>query len=353
MLRKPSSSLVQGSRFSPAATALSAKQHPQQHFGHLPKHRRAAPLQAAEKPEKLPAGVASDAAQQQQHAAAPQQQQQPATPQLLQLQSHRQQQQRQRDAASGELAAAQPALQQQVSQLDATRARYEVPWDIWEFIQVTAAVWVINMAIPFAVLSSAAHVQGFELSTIPTAEKELLNLLCQVLQLGSTAFIINSSTSKHQPLPKPWFMTEFATIPLFQALATAIAAVGSGVLLAGFMTGHVDGEEEWRHLAGLHQDDVGTLALVLGALLLAPATEELYFRGYVLPSLTKWTHPGLAVLLTGLLFASAHPADSFLPEALLGCILSGSLLAADGNLLVPLLAHSMYNAVVLGTEFLL
>lgn len=181
----------------------------------------------------------------------------------------------------------------------------------------------------------------------------MLNLCCQVLQLGSTFLIINSSTSKHQPLPKPWFMAEFATIPLFQALATAIAAVGSGVLLAGFMTGHVDGEEEWRHLAGLHQDDVGTLALVLGALLLAPATEELYFRGYVLPSLTKWAHPGLAVLLTGLLFASAHPADSFLPEALLGVILSGSLLAADGNLLVPLLAHSMYNAVVLGTEFLL
>jgi membrane protease YdiL (CAAX protease family) len=61
----------------------------------------------------------------------------------------------------------------------------------------------------------------------------------------------------------------------------------------------------------------------------------------------------LQVLLTGLLFASAHPADSFLPEALLGVILSGALLAADGNLLVPLLAHSMYNACVLGTEFLL
>ncbi len=59
------------------------------------------------------------------------------------------------------------------------------------------------------------------------------------------------------------------------------------------------------------------------------------------------------VVLTGLLFASAHPADAFLPEALLGWILSLSLLAADGNLLVPLLAHSLYNVCVLGTEFLL
>lgn len=31
----------------------------------------------------------------------------------------------------------------------------------------------------------------------------------------------------------------------------------------------------------------------------------------------------------------------------------GLLLAADGKLLVPLLAHSMCNAVVLGTEYLL
>jgi membrane protease YdiL (CAAX protease family) len=59
------------------------------------------------------------------------------------------------------------------------------------------------------------------------------------------------------------------------------------------------------------------------------------------------------VPLTGLLFASAHPADAFLPEALLGTILSLSLLAADGNLVVPLLAHSLYNGIVLATEFLL
>jgi membrane protease YdiL (CAAX protease family) len=61
----------------------------------------------------------------------------------------------------------------------------------------------------------------------------------------------------------------------------------------------------------------------------------------------------LQVPLTGLLFASAHPADAFAAEVLLGSILSLSLLAADGNLLVPLLAHSLYNTCVLGAEFLL
>lgn len=92
---------------------------------------------------------------------------------------------------------------------------------------------------------------------------------------------------------------------------------------------------------------------MLGALVLAPATETLFFQGWALPGLTKWVHPWIAVLLSGLLFASAHPADAFPAEALLGTVLSLSLIAADGNLVVPLLAHVMYNSVVLGTEFLL
>jgi hypothetical protein len=36
--------------------------------------------------------------------------------------------------------------------------------------------------------------------------QEVLNLFCQVLHLGSTFLIINSSTRKHQPLPKPWYV---------------------------------------------------------------------------------------------------------------------------------------------------
>jgi hypothetical protein len=56
--------------------------------------------------------------------------------------------------------------------------------------------------------------------------------------------------------------------------------------------------EEWRHLAGLHADKGGVLALVLGAVVLAPLTEEFFFRGFVLPSLTKWVNPLLAVSTT-------------------------------------------------------
>jgi hypothetical protein len=54
------------------------------------------------------------------------------------------------------------------------------------------------------------------------------------------------------------------------AAAAATAAVAAATAAAA---GAGASAEEWRHLAGLHQDDLGTLALLLGALALAPATE--------------------------------------------------------------------------------
>jgi hypothetical protein len=40
------------------------------------------------------------------------------------------------------------------------------------FIQITAAVWVVNQSIPFAVLSAAANLQGLaQVAELPTAEK--------------------------------------------------------------------------------------------------------------------------------------------------------------------------------------
>ncbi|KAF8062934.1 hypothetical protein HT031_003773 [Scenedesmus sp. PABB004] len=228
------------------------------------------------------------------------------------------------------------------------------PWDVWEFVLVTGGVWVVNQTIPGVLLPSAAALQAVPVAALPRAERELLDLGAQVLQCGSTWAILASARARHAPLPAPWFSARLGALPALQGVAAAVTAVGSGLLLAGALTGgHVDGAEEWRHLAGLRAGDAGTAAVVLGALLLAPTLEEVFFRGYVLPSLTTWTHPAAATVLSALFFASAHPSDAFAAELLLGCVFGAALLAGDGNLAVPLLAHSLYNAFVLTTEALL
>jgi hypothetical protein len=81
----------------------------------------------------------------------------------------------------------------------------------------------------------------FELKRHFCCMQEVLGLLCQVIELGCTYLIITTATSKYQPLEEPWFAAEGGFVPITQAFATCIAAVGSGVLLAGMLTGHVDG----------------------------------------------------------------------------------------------------------------
>lgn len=157
--------------------------------------------------------------------------------------------------------------------------------------------------------------------------------------------------------------------------------------------------EEWGRLGRLLHGSSGAglpaAAAAVGAVVAAPLLEEGLFRGYILPSLTKWMHPGTAVsmpcslprcctvcvclcmalfrpcvscwgsedaalparraqvLVSSALFAAAHPAADALPEFTLGCLFGSMLLAAEGNLAVPILCHGLYNGLVLGSEFLL
>lgn len=90
-------------------------------------------------------------------------------------------------------------------------------------------------------LVSLVSLVCFALTPPHTPTQEVLGLLCQVAQLASTYLIITTATNKYRPLEDPWFAVVPGAVPVLQAFATSIAAVGSGVLLAGVLTGHVDG----------------------------------------------------------------------------------------------------------------
>lgn len=58
------------------------------------------------------------------------------------------------------------------------------------------------------------------------------------------------------------------------------------------------------------------------------------------------------MLVSSLLFASAHSSSTFLPEALVGAIFGLAMLSSSGNLLVPTASHALYNAALLGVAAL-
>jgi uncharacterized protein len=87
--------------------------------------------------------------------------------------------------------------------------------------------------------------------------------------------------------------------------------------------------------------------LVLGimTILLAPLAEEMLFRGIMYPSIKQAGFPRVALWATSILFAAIHKnLIVFLPLLLLALLLTYIYEKSD-NLLAPITAHALFNAM--------
>ena len=94
------------------------------------------------------------------------------------------------------------------------------------------------------------------------------------------------------------------------------------------------------------------LALAAAAILLAPVAEELLFRGILYPAVKQAGYPHLALWGTSVLFAAVHTnLVSFVPLTVLALLLT-ALYERTNNLLAPITAHAMFNALNFGSLLL-
>ncbi len=111
---------------------------------------------------------------------------------------------------------------------------------------------------------------------------------------------------------------------------------------------------EWRSIQPVVQQTIETLRtttelqdrLLLGllAIVTAPLSEELLFRGIFYPAIKQAGLPNLALWGTAILFALTHAnMMTFLPLMLLALTLT-LLYEHTGNLLAPIVTHSLFNA---------
>ncbi|RPI62735.1 MAG: CPBP family intramembrane metalloprotease [Planctomycetaceae bacterium] len=88
-------------------------------------------------------------------------------------------------------------------------------------------------------------------------------------------------------------------------------------------------------------------ASVFSAVVLAPITEEIFFRGMIQSMFRQYLgRPWLAVVCTAALFGAAHyslPA-TILPLALLG-VAMGYVYERTGRLLAPIIMHILFNGI--------
>ena len=90
------------------------------------------------------------------------------------------------------------------------------------------------------------------------------------------------------------------------------------------------------------------LVAICSAVIVAPIAEEILFRGVLQRMLQRLTRrPIFAVLMTSLAFALIHEPWTLWPGVFLLSVFLGQAYFRTGNLLVPILAHAIFNGLQL------
>ncbi len=136
---------------------------------------------------------------------------------------------------------------------------------------------------------------------------------------------------------------------VFGVVGTLLTYLVNGVV--GLVV-EVDGGVEQQVVQDALAGGTSLLLAVLVAVVIAPVAEELLFRGLLFPALRRWVGLWPAAVVSSLAFTIVHVEIVLSqPLALVGLFTFGVLLAWThhrfGNLLVPIVAHSLFNSVSL------
>ena len=158
------------------------------------------------------------------------------------------------------------------------------------------------------------------------------------------------------PLPDNWFKFQIKGNWFWWGLGGYLVALPLVLLVS------VINQQIWQGQGGSNpllllalqaQDTVALAIFFITSSIAAPVFEEIMFRGFLLPSLTRYISVPGSIALSALLFAVAHLSLSeVLPLTTLGIVLA-VVYTRSRNLLAPILLHSLWNSGTLISLFVL
>ncbi|WP_019502188.1 CPBP family intramembrane glutamic endopeptidase [Pseudanabaena sp. PCC 6802] len=179
-------------------------------------------------------------------------------------------------------------------------------------------------------------------------DQALAVLLPYVIYMAPMLPILAVSLKPFAPLAKPWFQIKFWPLTwLRDAILGYLAAVPLVFLVSLLSRQLLQGNGGGNPLLPIlveSQDSIAKLILWSTVAIAAPFFEEILFRGFLMPSLTKIVPFWSAIAISGFLFAVAHlNLADLMPLTVLGTIL-GFVYARSGNLLAPMFLHALWNS---------
>lgn len=228
---------------------------------------------------------------------------------------------------------------------------WTVPWTAETVLKVmvlwVTSFWFIGTwLVPFTV-----HIAGFNKETLTFRGQALYSLLTDVTEGVAGILILHRCLSRFYPLPSDWFSFSLKGKWHFDValgcflfpLVNRLSQINLDLLPILPSTPVTLSSVEQSILA---RDPIAMALYALVVTVCAPVWEEIVFRGFLLPSLTKYMPVWCAILLSSVAFALAHfNGQRMLPLIFLGVVM-GLLFTRSRNLLPSMLLHSLWNAFV-------
>ncbi|DBA78948.1 TPA: hypothetical protein ACH3X1_008823 [Trebouxia sp. C0004] len=227
----------------------------------------------------------------------------------------------------------------------------KVPWG-WKEVASISTLWLLAFWIlGYWILPCLLDLAGYERDDLSRRGQALVHLILDVGQLGLTIAILWKRLKAYRPRSLGWFETRL--LPIRQWLGPVIVAAASFPLLnivaqQAQIWFPNDGDLWAQNLEHsiLNGDPVSNVLYFAVVTFCAPIWEEAMFRGFFLPSLTKYMPMGAALLLTSAVFAMAHfSLQRLIPLIILGLIL-GVVYVRTHNLMAPIALHSLWNMYI-------
>ncbi|KAI9098389.1 hypothetical protein K1719_025014 [Acacia pycnantha] len=228
---------------------------------------------------------------------------------------------------------------------------WTVPWTEKTIVQVMllwiASFWLVgSWIVPFL-----AYTAGFRKESLTYRGQALYSLLTDVAEGLVGIVILERCLAKFRPLPSDWFKFKLKGKWLFDVgigcllfpLINQLSQVNLNLLPILPSTPVTISSVEQSIVA---RDPVAMALYAVVVSVCAPIWEEIVFRGFLLPSLTKYMPVWCAIFVSSVAFALAHfNLQRMLPLVFLGMVM-GVVFVRSRNLLSSMLLHSLWNAFV-------
>ena len=234
---------------------------------------------------------------------------------------------------------------------------WETPWNgeiVWQvFIVGFFSIGQILLPLVFGLFFSFSKINP---ASFDSRAKALYVLLSYLLMASGGVTVLYLSIKKFLPLPKDWFRFDWRGGWILWGFGGYFVALPLVILVS------LVNQKLWQGQGGSNpilpialenRDGIALTIFFTTAAIAAPLFEEFLFRGFLLPSLTRYFPAWGAIILSSFLFAIAHLSLSeVLPLMTLGIIL-GVVYTRSRNLLSSMLLHSLWNSGTLLSLFIL